>query len=157
MSEVAVEVAGHLDAKPARVWSRLMDREAVAEWMDDVDSLAGDGEDAVARLSGDDSGGWVDVRVTDLEPRRHLGLRLDRPSSLLKEARVEVELEPDADGTAYRLGVRARPRMLARPLLPLVRLRAEVALHRAVRGFKAAMDAEGHISRRAAQPASVQV
>ena len=142
MPEVEVEVAGRLDAEPARVWSRLIDRDGVAEWMDDVHSVAGDGEDAVARLSGDESGGWIDVRVTDLEPRRHLGLRLDRPSSLLKEARVEVQLEPDEAGTVYRLGVRARPRMLARPLMPLVRLRAEVALHRAVRGFKAAMDAD---------------
>lgn len=153
MPEVAVEVAGRLDAEPARVWSRLIDRDGVAEWMDDVDSLAGDGEDAVARLSGDETGGWIDVRVTDLEPRRHLRLRLDRPSSLLKEARVEVDLEPDDEGTAYRLGVRARPRMLARPLMPLVRLRAEVALHRAVRGFKAAMDAD----RRGERPLSSSV
>jgi uncharacterized protein YndB with AHSA1/START domain len=142
MAPIEFEVAGRLEAEPARVWSRLIDSESVAEWLDDVTSVAADGESAVARLAGEDGRSWVDVRVTDVEPRRHLGIHLNRPSSLLREARVNVELSPDASGTAYRLGVVCRPHLLARLLSPLVRLRAEVALQRAVRGFKALVDAD---------------
>lgn len=143
MSQIEFEVAGRLEAELARVWSRLIDSESVAEWLDDVTSVAAaDGEGAVARLSGEDGRSWVDVRVTGLEPRRHLGLHLNRPSALLREACVNVELSPDASGTAYRLGVVCRPHLLARPLSPLLRLRAEVATQRAVRGFKALVDAD---------------
>jgi hypothetical protein len=144
MSQIEFEVAGFLAADPTRVWSRLIDSESVAEWLDDVTSVASDGEGGVARLAGSDCRSWIDVRVTDLEPRRHLALHLDRPSALLRDARVRVELTPDAAGTAYRLGVVCRPYLLARPFSPLVRLRAEVALQRAVRGFKALVDADAH-------------
>ena len=141
MASFELRLTGHVSAAPARVWAHLVDQETVPCWLDGVRSVVADGDEFLAHFHADHGGGWVSGEVVDAAPRERLQLRLESPGANVVEARVAVNLAPDEAGTLLDLRVTGVTSVLGRLVLPLVRFRAEVAMARALRGFRAALEA----------------
>ena len=141
MFPVELEAHGHLSASAARVWARLVDGAAISSWCEPVRSLAADGDRLLLHLVGAGARDWVDGQVVSVEPRRRLDVRLRAPTAQLRQVRVEVELEQTDDGTDFSLRVTVTPNLLGNLAVPLRRLGWEVTMARAVRGFRAALEA----------------
>jgi uncharacterized protein YndB with AHSA1/START domain len=130
------------------VWRRLVDRDAVPGWLDDVDQLTGSAERFATRRAGERCGTPIEGRVTELQHERALRVRLRAPWHLLREIELGLRLESDEVGTRVDVDATYHLRWLGWMLKPLVRLRAEIALHRAARGFRAALEDEASRRRR---------
>jgi uncharacterized protein YndB with AHSA1/START domain len=137
MSAFEIELSGCIEAPPETTWALLSDREAVPEWLDDVAAVSGEGDRLLVQRSPAPGGEWIEGTIREAVPRERLALGLTDPSRLLSQAEVQLLLGPDDGGTAYRIKVACQARPLWSVLSPLLRLRAQVALHRAVRGFRA--------------------
>jgi uncharacterized protein YndB with AHSA1/START domain len=137
VADLAVELSGRIEAPPEFVWCKLVDPEGSSDWLEDVQEVAVDGFERRSWRSGER---WVEGRLLELAPQRRLSVRLDAPTSLLREARLSVELAGEEHGTRFTLAVDAAPNRLGRVLRPWLRLRTEIALHRAVRSFRSATE-----------------
>jgi len=124
------------------VWRQLVDRESVSAWFDGIERLTGVGERFATRRATEPCSSPVEGRVLELERERRLRLVLSAPWHLLREIELEIELTPDDYGTRVELSAAYRLRLLGWVVRPLVRLRAEIALRRASRGFRAAIEDE---------------
>jgi uncharacterized protein YndB with AHSA1/START domain len=147
--QILLEADGFVAAPPDVVWSQLVDRESVAAWVDDIEPLSGAGERFATRRSSAPCSPTIEGRVTHLERERRLALVLHGPWRLLREIALEIDLSPDEGGTRVRLRAIHSLRWAGLLLRPLLRLRAQIALHRASRGFRAAIDDEMARRRRA--------
>ncbi len=163
MANFELSATGHLSANPAQVWAHLVDQDATPCWLEGVSSVVMDGDQLMVHLGGDLGPGWITGEVVSAsvtrdaltgevvpqpslraEPRERLELRLEAPAANLAEARVEIVLHEDEAGTIYELNVTGLPSLFGSLMTPLLRLRTEVAMARAVRGFRASLDARGH-------------
>lgn len=144
MANFELSATGHLSANPAQVWAHLVDQDATPCWLEGVTSVVMDGDQLLVHLGGDLGPGWITGEVVGAEPRERLELRLETPAANLAEARVEIVLHEDDVGTIYELNVTGLPSLLGSLMTPLLRLRTEVAMARAIRGFRASLDARGH-------------
>lgn len=143
MATFELQTNGHIAAAPGRVWAHLLDQEAIRCWLDGVTTVVMDGDEFLVRMGEEAGEGWISGEVLDLEPRERLVLRLEAPAANLVEARVEVALAPAEVGTTYELKVVGVPSLLGSLMLPILRLRTEVAMARAVRGFRSGVEARG--------------
>ena len=139
MSAFEIELSGCIEASPEATWDILSDRDAVPKWLDDVTAVTGEGSRLLVQRSPGPAGEWIEGTIRESVPGERLALGLTDPSRLLSQAEVQLLLGPDDGGTAYRLKVACQARAPWSVLSPLLRLRAQVALHRAVRGFRAAV------------------
>jgi uncharacterized protein YndB with AHSA1/START domain len=139
MSAFEIELSGCIEASPEATWAFLSDRDAVPTWLDDVTAVTAEGSRLLVQRSPGPDGAWIEGTIRESVPHERLALGLTDPSPLLSQAEVQLLLNPDEAGTAYRLKVACQARPLWSVLSPLLRLRAQVALHRAVRGFRAAV------------------
>jgi hypothetical protein len=94
--------------------------------------------------------------VADFDPERRLRVTFRAPWRLLRSIELDVTLHPEDVGTRVDVLATYELRGLAVLLRPLVRLRAEIALHRAARALRAATEDESARRRklRATRPAS---
>lgn len=143
MATFELTTTGHIAAAPGRVWAHLLDQEAIRCWLDGVTSVVSDGDEFLVRMGEESGEGWISGAVVDMDPRQRLTLRLDAPATNLIEARIEIELHAEEVGTTYELKVIGVPSVFGSLMLPLLRLRTEVAMARAVRGFRSAVEARG--------------
>lgn len=148
MSAFEVEVSGRVAAPPEAAWAILADRDAVPQWLEDVEAVSGEGDHLLVRYGPGTAGEWVQGTIRKFVPRERLALVLSQPSRLLSRAEVDLELGPNDGGTSYRLKVACRARPLWSVLSPLLRIQTQVALHRAVRNFRAELDARVAAARR---------
>ena len=155
MSAFEVELSGRIAAPPETAWAMLADRDAVSHWLEDVESVSGDGDRLLVRYAPGADGEWIEGTIRKLVPRERLALALSQPSRLLSQADVDLELGPHDGGTSYRLKVACHARPLWSVLSPFLRIRTQVALHRAVRGFRAELDARVAAERRGAAGGAV--
>jgi uncharacterized protein YndB with AHSA1/START domain len=137
MSAFEIELSGCIEAPPETTWAFLSDRDAVPKWLDDVTAVTGEGSRLLVQRSPGPNGEWIEGTIRESIPQERLALGLTDPTRLLSQAEVQLLLGPDDGGTAYRLKVACQARPLWSVLAPLLRLRAQVTLHRAVRGFRA--------------------
>ena len=140
MSKVELRATGHLTATPAQVWAHLVDQDATPCWLEGVTSVVVDGDQLLVHLGDELGAGWIVGDVVRAEPRRQLEFRLETPAANVAEARVEIRLSEDDAGTVYELEVTGLPSLFGSLMLPLLRLRTEVAMARAVRGFRASLE-----------------
>lgn len=150
MAELLIDHSGWLDAPTDLVWRGLIDLGAVDEWHDRVDEgapgEAGPGLERRWRVGSR----WLVGGIVEAEPGRRLTLLVRDGASLLRILRVVVELDPAEGATRYRLELVAETSSLAAPLIPWLRFRAQVELHRAVRGFRAWIEERARDDRRSA-------
>lgn len=140
MANFELSLNGHVAAAPGRVWAHLVDQEAIPCWLDGVSAVVMDGDEFLVH-SGEESGlGWISGEVVEADPRRRLQIRLETPAANLIEARVDLTLTPEDGGTVFEMNVVGVPSFFGALMLPLLRLRTEVAMARAVRGFRAALE-----------------
>jgi len=133
-----LRASGNVPAPPGRVWAQLLDRDRIPGWLEGIATVGGEGERVLVRREQDPAS--IQGRVSDFDPRRRLALRFAEPTSLLREVRIEIALADADGGTDYDVRVHAEPRGVGSLLSPLLRFRSEVALVRAVGGFRAALD-----------------
>jgi len=143
MAPFEIVLNGHLPASPGRVWALLVDHAAVPCWLEGVSAVVSGGDEFLVLAGGAADQAWVLGEVIEVEPRRRLVIRLDDPAANLCEVRVGWSIVPDEAGTRFELRVTGVPGVFGTLLAPLLRLRAEVAMARAVRGFRAALEARG--------------
>jgi len=146
MANFELCLKGHVSAPPGRVWAQLVDHDAIPCWLDGVSAVVADGDEFLVRAG--EQTAWIVGEVVDADPRRRLAVRLDAPVSHLIEARVEVALAPAEGGTSFEFKVVGVPSLFGSLVLPLLRLRVEVAMARAVRGFRAAVEVRADRRRR---------
>ncbi len=139
VSGFEIELTGCIDASPETTWAFLEDRDAVPRWLDDVEAVVSEGARLLVQRSPGTDGDWIEGRIRKTIPGERLALALTDPSRPLSQAEVDLQISPDDGGTAYKLRVACQARPLWSVLSPLLRLRAQVTAHRAVRGFRAAM------------------
>lgn len=137
-----MRTAGLVSAPADVVWHQLVDRDSVSGWLEGIDRLTGSGRRFATRRANSPGSAPIEGRVLELEPGARVRLVLSAPWRLLREIELEIRLAPE--GPATRVDVHAvhRLRRGAWLLLPFLRLRAEVALLRAIRGFRAAVEDE---------------
>lgn len=151
MADFSLHSAGVLSAPRALVWRHLVDRESVPGWLDGVDAVTGSGERFSTRRSKSGAGVPIEGTVLEVAPQRRIRLVLRAPWRLLREIELCIDLLPEDRGTRVELRAAYRLRWLGRLLRPLVHLHAEVALHRATRGFRSAVEDDVARERRAAK------
>jgi hypothetical protein len=139
-SSFEIELSGTLSATPALVWSLLEDHELVAAWLG-------------AGVNG------ARVRTAAAKAPGELELLIEDPSSLLRRIDVTVALEPARleIETRFRLRAVCHPRRFSGLLTPLLRVRAQVLLHQAVRELRTAVAGRFGSSRRAMPPLPEQM
>jgi uncharacterized protein YndB with AHSA1/START domain len=130
------------------VWSRLVDRDAVSGWLDDVDHLTGSLDRFATRRATEPCSAAVEGRVLAIERERRLRVVLRAPWHLLREIELDLALVPEEVGTRLCLDATYHLSWLGWVVRPLVRLRADIALRRAARGFRAAVEDEAAARRR---------
>ena len=136
------------------VWSRLVDRDAVSGWLDDVDHLTGSPERFATQCAAEPCVGPIEGRVLAIERERRLRVVLRAPWRLLREIELDLRLEPAEVGTILSVNATWHLSWLGWLVRPLVRLRADIALRRAARGFRAAVEDEAARRRRRAAGAA---
>lgn len=96
----------------------------------------------------------IEGRVLTIERERRLRVVLGAPWHLLRRIDLDLRLEPAEVGTILAVDATWHLSWLGWLVRPLVRLRADIALRRAARGFRAAVEDEAARRRRAtARPA----
>jgi len=140
--QFSLEAGGFIAAPPDVVWSQLIDRESVSAWLDGIEHLSGVGERFATRRATQPCSQAIEGRVVRMERQRHLGLLLRAPWRLLREIELDIQLASEDRGTRVELRASYRLRWPGWLLQPWLRLRARIALHRASRGFRAAIDDE---------------
>jgi uncharacterized protein YndB with AHSA1/START domain len=138
----SLEANGFLAAPLDVVWNQLVDRESVSDWLDGIEQLSGSGARFATRRAAQPCSAPIEGKVLRLERERRLVLLLRAPWHLLREIELDIELAPEDRGTRVALCATHRLRPLGWLVRPLLRLRAQIALHRASRGFRAAIDDE---------------
>lgn len=136
------------------MWSRLVDRDAVSGWLDDVDHLTGSPERFATQCAAEPCVGPIEGRVLAIERERRLRVVLRAPWRLLREIELDLRLEPAEVGTILSVDATWHLSWLGWLVRPLVRLRADIALRRAARGFRAAVEDEAARRRRRASRAA---
>ncbi len=136
--EICFEV--EIDATPGRVWAQLIDRDALPGWCDGVRGAAVDGERLLVLMAVTDGPERIEGRLLQVDPRRRLEFVLEDPASNVRRARVAIELEGREERTLATIRVQGWPGLLGGLMQPLLRLRAEVLITRALRGFRARLD-----------------
>jgi len=137
-------------ASPDVVWGQLVDRDSVADWFEGLESLSGSTESFSTRRATEGPCSCpLEGSVDALEPERHLAVTFRAPWRLLRSIALDVTLHPEDAGTRVQILAAYELRGVGLLLRPLVRLRAEVALYRAVRAFRAAAEDETARRRRA--------
>ena len=136
------------------VWSRLVDRDAVSGWLDDVDHLTGSPGRFATQCAAEPCVGPIEGRVLAIERERRLRVVLRAPWRLLREIELDLRLEPAEVGTILSVDATWHLSWLGWLVRPLVRLRADIALRRAARGFRAAVEDEAASRRRRAAGAA---
>lgn len=151
--------SGHVASAPARVWTHLLDQESIGCWLDGVTSVVSDGNEFLVRMGGEGASPADDTvaarirgEVVEVDPPKKLVVRLVAPAPHLVEARVEVKLSSDEAGTLYELRVVGVPSRFGSWMLPFLRLRTEVAMARAVRGFRSGIEALSSRKNRVSDP-----
>ncbi len=157
MPSFSLTTEASLLASPDVVWGQLVDRDSVAGWFEGLESLSGSNESfSTHRATDGPCSCPLEGSVDAFEPQRHLAVTFRAPWRLLRSIALDVTLEPEDGGTHVRIRASYELRGVGALLRPLVRLRAEVALYRAVRAFRAAAEDESAARRRrvprAAQP-----
>ncbi|MBY0274663.1 hypothetical protein K2Z84_04915 [Candidatus Binatia bacterium] len=132
------------------VWSRLVDRDAVAGWLDDVDHLTGSPERFATQCAAERCVGPIEGRVLTIERERRLRVVLRAPWRLLREIDLDLRLQPAEVGTILSVDATWHLSWLGWLVRPLVRLRADIALRRAARAFRAAVEDDAARRRRRA-------
>lgn len=140
-----------LAAHPEVVWGRIVDRESQAAWCEGLVSLSG-GKELVTRRAEDPCGCPIEGTVEAMEPGRRLAVTFRAPWRLLRSIGLDVTLEPADDGTRLAAVAIYTLRPLGAVLRPLVRLRAEIAMHRVLRGLREATETETARLRKTAGP-----
>lgn len=150
MPSFSLTTEASLLASPDVVWGQLVDRDSVADWFEGLESLSGSNESFSTRRATEGPCSCpLEGSVDAFEPERHLAVTFRAPWRLLRSIALDVTLRPEDAGTRVELGARYELRGIGALLRPLVRLRAEVALYRAVRAFRAAAEDESARRRRA--------
>lgn len=139
VSGFEIELTGCIEASPETTWAFLEDRDAVPGWLDDVEAVISEGARLLVQRSPGTDSDWIEGTIRKTVPGERLALALTDPSRPLSQAEVDLQISPDDGGTAYKLRVACQARPLWSVLSPLLRLRAQVTAHRAVRGFRAAV------------------
>ena len=124
------------------MWSRLVDRDAVSGWLDDVDHLTGSPGRFATQCAAEPCVGPIEGRVLAIERERRLRVVLRAPWRLLREIELDLRLEPAEVGTILSVDATWHLSWLGWLVRPLVRLRADISLRRAARGFRAAVEDE---------------
>jgi uncharacterized protein YndB with AHSA1/START domain len=137
MASFAVEVSGRIAAPPSLVWEALTDLGSVAEWLDRVDEVEPAAADDPVARRWRVGRRWVVGGIVEVEPRRKVVIVLREATSFLRQVRVVVRVAAAERGTSYRVELVGDAAGIASPLRPWLRLRSEIELHRAVRGFRA--------------------
>jgi uncharacterized protein YndB with AHSA1/START domain len=140
MSDFELSARGHLAASPAEVWSLLTDFEAAPIWLERAHAVVGDEGGFSIQLAGSGAGHSLEGEIVEVEPQARLDVRLRDPSSLLRETEVRMLLGSAEEGTEFAVDVLGRLGPIGSLVAPLLRLRAEVELHRVIRGFRAAIE-----------------
>lgn len=152
MLSFRLQASAVLAAPRDLVWSRLVDRESVTGWLDDVDRITGSPERFATRRAAQPCSVPVEGQVLEIDRERRLRVVLRAPWHLLREIELELRLDPEDVGTRLAVDATYRLSWLGWLVRPLVRLRADIAMRRAARGFRAAVEDEaGHRRRRAAR------
>jgi uncharacterized protein YndB with AHSA1/START domain len=131
------------------VWRRLVDRDAVAGWLDVVD-IPGSPKGFATRRATEPCCSPVEGRVLEIDRERRLRVVLSAPWRMLREIELDLRLDPEDVGTRLSVDATYELRWLGWLARPLVRLRADVALRRAARSFRAAVEDEAARRRRRA-------
>ena len=142
MPHFSLEADGFVAAPPDVVWNQLVDRESVSAWLDGIERLSGVGERFATRRAEQPCSQAIEGHVLRMERQRRLGLVLRAPWRLLREIELDIQLASEDRGTRVELRAIYRLRWPGWLLQPWLRLRARIALHRASRGFRAAIDDE---------------
>lgn len=148
MPSFDVQASAVLAAPRDLVWSRLVDRDAVAGWLDDVDRLTGSPEHFATQCASERCSGPIEGRVLAIERERRLRVVLRAPWRLLREIELDLRLQPAEVGTILSVEATWHLSWLGWLVRPLVRLRADIALRRAARAFRAAVEDEAARRRR---------
>lgn len=119
-------------------------------WLDDVDQVTGSAERFATRRATQPCSVPIEGRVLIIERERRLRVVLTASWHLLREIELDLQLDADEVGTRLSLQATYRLRWLGWLARPLVRLRADIALRRAARGFRAAVEDEAAQRRRRA-------
>ncbi|MFN8602896.1 MAG: SRPBCC family protein [Candidatus Binatia bacterium] len=154
MPSFDVQASAVLAAPRDLVWSRLVDRDAVSGWLDDVDHLTGSPGRFATQCAAEPCVGPIEGRVLAIERERRLRVVLRAPWRLLREIELDLRLEPAEVGTILSVDATWHLSWLGWLVRPLVRLRADIALRRAARGFRAAVEDEAARRRRRASRAA---
>lgn len=131
-----------LVASPDVVWGQLVDCDSVSAWFEGIESLSGSAESFSTRRGTEPCACPVEGCVGDFDPERRLRVTFRAPWRLLRSIELEVTLRPEDGGTRVDALATYELRGLGVLLRPLVRLRAEIALHRAARALRAATEDE---------------
>lgn len=148
MPSFRVQASAVLAAPRDLVWSRLVDRDAVSGWLDDIDHLTGSSERFATRRAKEPCSVPIEGRVLEIERERRLRVVLRAPWHLLREIELDLRLAPAEVGTILSVEATWHLSWLGWLVRPLVRLRADIALRRAARGFRAAVEDEAARRRR---------
>jgi hypothetical protein len=138
----SLATGGFLAAPSDIIWDQLVDRESVSAWLEGIERLSGVGERFATRRATAPCSKPVEGRVLRMERPRRIGVVLRAPWRLLHEIELDIVLEPEDGGTRVDLHATYRLRWLGGLVRPWLRLRAQIALHRASRGLRAAIDDE---------------
>jgi hypothetical protein len=138
----SLQARGFLAAPPDVVWRHLVDRDSVSSWLDGIETLTGRGDRFSTRRASEPCSAPIEGRVLQLVAAQRLRVVLRGPWRLLREIELVVELAAADGGTRIDTEATYRLTPLGRLLRPFVRLRAEIALRRASRGFRAALEDE---------------
>jgi uncharacterized protein YndB with AHSA1/START domain len=151
MANFSVDLSGRLAVPLQLAWAALTDLAAAPEWLDRVEESDADASDlAWSEARWRVGRRWIRGTVVELEAPRRLVLRLRDATSLLPELRVTVRVAAADRGTSFRVEVSGDASGIALALRPWLRLRAEIELHRAVRGFRAWIEERARV--RSAEP-----
>ena len=153
MPSFRLQASAVLAAPRDLVWSRLVDRDAVAGWLDDVD-LSGSPERFATRRATEPCASPVEGRVLAIDRERRRRVVLRAPWRLMRRIEIDLQLHPEEVGTRLSVDATYGLSWLGWVLRPLVRLRADIALRRAARSFRAAVEDEAARRRRHATRAT---
>ena len=142
MLHFSLATGGFLAAPSDIVWGQLVDRESVSAWLEGIERLSGVGERFATRRAAAPCSQPIEGRILWMERPRRIGLVLRAPWRLLHEIELDIVLGPEDGGTRVDLRATYRLRWLGWLVRPWLRLRAQIALHRASRGLRAAIDDE---------------
>lgn len=147
MAEFSVEVSGRVAAPLPLVWAGLTDLGTVAQWLDRVDETEPDEDSGPLQGRWRVGRRWISGTIVDLEAPRRLSILLRDPTSFVREIRLTIRLAAAERGTAFRVELDGDASGMAAALRPWLRLRAEIELYGAVRGFRSWIEERAQTAR----------